>query len=196
MKECYQLDITIALKTEYLIYFYKKDNFMDFDIIKSLTNEYTHECANTRKLLEKVPLDNPSWKPHEKSMTIQNLAVHIADIPNWVPITIEKNELDFAKGDYQPKTATTIAELLKIHDDATTAALLSIKNATADILKNENWTMRNGETIYFTMPKIAVLRSFAFNHIYHHRGQMTVYLRLLGISVPGMYGPTADDQSM
>ena len=85
---------------------------------------------------------------------------------------------------------------MKIHDDATSAALLSIKNTTADILKNENWTMRNGETIYFTMPKIAVLRSWSFNHLYHHRGQLTVYLRLLGVAVPGMYGPTADDQTM
>lgn len=169
---------------------------MEFDIIKSLTNEYTNECASTRKLLASVPLDNPSWKPHEKSMTIQNLAVHIADIPNWVPITLERSELDFAKGDYQPKTANTIEELLKIHDDATSASLLSIKNTTADILKNESWTMRNGETIYFTMSKIAVLRSWSFNHLYHHRGQLTVYLRLLGVAVPGMYGPTADDQMM
>jgi uncharacterized damage-inducible protein DinB len=72
----------------------------------------------------------------------------------------------------------------------------SIQNTTAEILVNETWTMRNGETIYFTMPKIAVLRSFTFNHIYHHRGQLTVYLRLLDVPVPGMYGPTADEQGM
>ena len=169
---------------------------MEFDIIKSLTNEYTNECANTRKLLEKVPFDNPSWKPHEKSMTLQNLAVHIADIPNWVPVTIERNELDFAKGDYVTNKANTIEELLKIHDDATVAALQCIKNTTAEILKNETWTMRNGETIYFTMPKIAVVRSWCFNHLYHHRGQLTVYLRLLGVPLPGLYGPTADDNTM
>lgn len=166
---------------------------MEFDIIKSLTNEYTHECASTRKLLEKVPLDKPDWKPHEKSMTLHNLAVHIADVPNWVPVTLERSELDFAKEKYNPKTAANTDELLKIHDDAVAAALQSIKNTTAEILKNETWTMRNGETIYFTMPKIAVLRSFAFNHIYHHRGQMSVYLRLLNVPVPGMYGPTADE---
>ena len=64
---------------------------MEFDIIKSLTNEYTHECASTRKLLEKVPLDKPDWKPHEKSMTLHDLAVHIADVPNWVPVTLERS---------------------------------------------------------------------------------------------------------
>lgn len=167
---------------------------MEFDIIKSLTNEYTHECASTRKLLERVPMDKLSWKPHEKSMKLEFLATHIAEIPEWVPLTIEQSELDFAKQPYTPKRITTTEELLKIHDDATAAALQSIKNTNADILKNETWTMRSGETIYFTMPKIAVLRSFAFNHIYHHRGQLTVYLRLLDIQVPGMYGPTADDK--
>jgi len=166
---------------------------MDFNIIKSLTNEYTHECASTRKLLEKIPMDQLSWKPHEKSMDIEQLAIHIAEIPSWVPMTIEQDELDFAKTPYQLKKLHSLEELLKIHDDGTAAALQSIQNANPEKLVNENWTMRNGEIVYFSMPKIAVLRSFCFNHIYHHRGQMTVYLRLLGIPVPGMYGPTADD---
>lgn len=88
--------------------------------------------------------------------------------------------------------AATVEELLKIHDDATAAALQSIQNTSADVLVNQQWTMRNGDTIYFTMPKIAVLRSFALNHVYHHRGQLTVYLRLLDVPVRGAYGPTAD----
>ena len=169
---------------------------MEFNIIKSLTNEYTHECASTRKLLERVPMDKLSWKPHEKSMTLEQLATHVAEIPEWVPLTLKQPELDFSKGGYQPKSVTTTKELLKIHDDFVAAALKSIQNTTAEILVNETWTMRNGETIYFTMPKIAVLRSFTFNHIYHHRGQLTVYLRLLDVPVPGMYGPTADEQGM
>ncbi len=85
---------------------------------------------------------------------------------------------------------------MKSHDDATAAALKSIQNTTAEILKNETWTMRNGETIYFTLPKIAVLRTWCFNHLYHHRGQLTVYLRMLNVALPGMYGPTADDKNM
>lgn len=168
---------------------------MEFDIIKSLTNEYTHECASTRKLLERIPMDKLSWKPHDKSMSLGALATHVAEIPEWVAITIEQSELDFAKSPYQSKKISALEDLLKIHDDSVVDALKSIKNTTAEVLKNETWTMRNGETIYFTMPKIAVLRSFAFNHIYHHRGQLTVYLRLLGVPVPGMYGPTADESS-
>jgi len=125
-------------------------------------------------------------------MPLGNLAIHIADLPNWVPITLERSELDFATEPYNPKKATTTEELLKIHDDATAAALQSILNSSAEVLVKENWTMRNGDKVYFTMPKIAVLRSSAFNHLYHHRGQLSVYLRLLDIPVPGMYGPTAD----
>lgn len=166
---------------------------MDFNIIKSLTNEYTSECASTRRLLASVPMDKLSWKPHEKSMPLGSLAIHIADLPNWVPITLERSELDFATEPYNPKKATTTEELLKIHDDATAAALQSIQNSSAEVLVKENWTMRNGDKVYFTMPKIAVLRSSAFNHLYHHRGQLSVYLRLLDIPVPGMYGPTADN---
>lgn len=166
---------------------------MSFDIIKSLTNEYTHECASTRKLLENVPMDKLSWKPHEKSMSLGNLAVHIAEIPEWVPLSIETSELDFSKSPYTSKKIINLEELLKIHDAAVDAALKSIQNTNANVLVNETWTMRNGDVVYFTMPKIAVLRAFSFNHIYHHRGQLTVYLRLLGIPVPGMYGPTADD---
>ena len=165
---------------------------MDFNIIKSLTNEYTAECASTRRLLESVPLDNPTWKPHEKSMNIHDLAVHIADLPNYVTITLDKKELDWAVEKYVPKKATTTEELLKIHDAAVASALQSIKNSSADILVNETFSMRHGEKVFFTIPKIAALRNFALNHVYHHRGQLTVYLRLLGIPVPGMYGPTAD----
>lgn len=156
-----------------------------------LLREYKHECESTRKLLSVVPFDNPNWKPHEKSMTLSELAIHIADLPNWVPVTLERDVLDFAKEEYKPKTATSTEELLKIHDDAVDAAIKSLTAATDERFM-ENWTMRNGDKVYFTMQKIAVVRAFAFNHVYHHRGQLTVYLRLLNIPVPGMYGPTAD----
>ncbi|MFN8237948.1 MAG: DinB family protein [Chitinophagales bacterium] len=162
---------------------------------ESLLMEYEKECANTRKLLAAVPMDRLGWKPHEKSMSLEQLAVHIADIPNWMAITIEKEVLDFAKEEYKPKKVATQDDLLKIHDDAVAAALKCLSEASDEKLL-ENWTMRNGEQIYFTMPKVAVLRMFVYNHLYHHRGQLTVYLRLLDVPVPGMYGPTADDAGM
>ncbi|MDB5227102.1 MAG: hypothetical protein JWN78_1295 [Bacteroidota bacterium] len=156
-----------------------------------LLREYKHECESTRKLLASVPFDHPDWKPHEKSMTLSQLAIHIADLPNWVAITLERDGLDWAKEPYKPKVATSTEELLKIHDDAVESAIKSLSVATDEKFM-ENWTMRNGDKVYFTMPKIACLRASAFNHIYHHRGQLTVYLRLLNVPVPGMYGPTAD----
>ncbi len=162
---------------------------------ESLLMEYEKECANTRKLLEAVPMDKLSWKPHAKSMSLEQLAVHIADIPNWMAVTIEKEVLDFAKEEYKPKKVSALEDLLKIHDDAVSAALKCLGDASDETLL-QDWTMRNGEQIYFTMPKVAVLRMFVYNHLYHHRGQLTVYLRLLDVPVPGMYGPTADDQSM
>lgn len=161
----------------------------------ALLQEYKYECSNTRKLLALVPFDHPNWKPHEKSMSIKDLATHIADVPNWMSVTIDRDELDFAKGDYKTPKANSTEELLAIHDAAVESALKSLSAASDEKLM-ENWTMRNGEQIYFTMPKIACLRSWVYNHLYHHRGQLTVYLRLLNIPIPGMYGPTADDQSM
>ena len=166
---------------------------MEFDILKSLSNEFTHESAGTRKILERIPMDNLSWKPHEKSMSIGNLATHLVELEEWIPVVIEQNGLDFATAPYQPKKIESIESLLKEHDDAVSLALQTIGNADVDALKKETWTMRNGETIYFSLPKIATLRSFAFNHLYHHRAQLTVYFRLLGIPVPGLYGPSADE---
>ncbi|MEN9448469.1 MAG: hypothetical protein RJA25_1759 [Bacteroidota bacterium] len=166
---------------------------MSFDIIKSLTNEFTHESANTRKLLERIPLDNPSWKPHEKSMNIHDLAVHIADLSNFISLAIERDVMDFSIDKYVRKTVNNTEELLKIHEEGVAASLKAIAHADAEILKNGTFTMRNGEQVFFSLPKIATVRGMALNHLYHHRGQMTVYLRLLNIPVPGLYGPSADE---
>jgi len=103
------------------------------------------------------------------------------------------DELDFAKMDYKPTTSGTTADLLKSFDDNYSRAMKSLKDAP-DTRFMENWTMKNGDITYFTLPKIAVLRSFVFSHWIHHRAQLGVYLRLLNIPLPGMYGPTADEQ--
>lgn len=167
---------------------------MSFDIVKSLTNEFTHESANTRNLLTRIPLEKGNWTPHEKSMTLLRLATHVADIPNWVPLVIEQDELNFATTPYHSPKADTIEELVALHDNAVAAALKSISMTNTEELKDKKWTMRQGEHVIFSMPKIAVIRSLAFNHLYHHRGQLTVYLRLLNISLPAIYGPSADEQ--
>ncbi|MDQ3022116.1 MAG: DinB family protein [Bacteroidota bacterium] len=162
---------------------------------ESLIAELQHEAANTRKMLERVPEKSFSWKPHDKSMSLGEITNHLAEIPHWVGVSIEQDELDFAGSDYKPRTPTTTEDLLKFFDTNIEKALESLKNASDEKLF-ENWTMRNGEQVYFTMPKIAVVRSFVMNHSVHHRGQLSIYLRLLDVPLPSIYGPTADESNM
>jgi uncharacterized damage-inducible protein DinB len=159
---------------------------------ESIIAELQMEAANTRKMIERVPEKSFGWKPHDKSMTLGRLAYHIAENPQWVSAIVDKDEIDFASNDYVPKEAETIAELLKVFDDSLAGAVECLKKTSDEKLMG-NWTMRNGEQIYFTLPKIAVLRSFVMNHTLHHRGQLSVYLRLLDVPLPQIYGPTADE---
>lgn len=157
-----------------------------------LIGELKHEAATTRKMLERIPAENFDWKPHEKSMTMGRLATHVADMFNWIPGTLETDELDFAKGYDEPKPANA-EELVALLDKNTAAAEESLKKSDeANFMKT--WTLRNGEEILLQLPKIAVLRGMVMNHIVHHRGQLSVYLRLNDIPVPAMYGPSADEQ--
>jgi uncharacterized damage-inducible protein DinB len=163
---------------------------------KSLLSEFLHEAENTRKLLAAVPMHQADWKPHDKSMSIGELAIHIADLPNWLLVTLDQEELDFAKEAPVQKRAGNTEELLAIHDAAIEKARVSLSAAEDNQRFMETWTMRNGEQVFMSIKKIGAIRGWVFNHIYHHRGQLTVYLRLLGTAVPGMYGPTADERSM
>jgi uncharacterized damage-inducible protein DinB len=160
---------------------------------EALITELDQIAKSTRKLLERVPVEKNDWKPHDKSMTLGRLAGHIAEIPSWVSATIDLDELDFSKMEYKPFVAASTEELVKKLDENAAKGLESLKNATDEKL-NGNWTLRNGEQIYFTRPKIGVVRDFAYSHLYHHRGQLTVYLRLLDIPLPMLFGPTADEQ--
>ena len=163
-------------------------------INEAFIGELQHEAATTRKVLERIPTETFDWKPHEKSMSMRQLAGHVADMFGWYVPTLEHDELDFAKGYEEPKPGDT-AELVAMFDKNVAAAVESLQK-TEDAAFMSNWTMRNGEQIYFEMPKIAVLRSFVMNHIVHHRGQLSVYLRLNDIPVPGIYGPSADEPEM
>jgi uncharacterized damage-inducible protein DinB len=157
--------------------------------------EFDHEMANTRKTLERVPLDKPDWKPHPKSMAMGGLATHLSNIPTWVVYTIDQDSLDLAPGGEplpSAELAKSQAELLATFDANTAKARASIAGVSdAELFKP--WTlMSNGNTI-LSMPKIAVLRSFVMNHLIHHRAQLGVYLRLNDIAVPSIYGPSADE---
>jgi uncharacterized damage-inducible protein DinB len=165
------------------------------NISTALIAEMEHEAKTTRTCLERIPSDKFAWKPHEKSMELGRLASHIAEMFGWTPATLQQPELDFAKMDYKPFEPQSTEELVEFLDKNVAEAIEVLKN-TGDEVYMENWTMRNGEQVYFTLPKVAVMRSFVMNHIVHHRGQLSVYLRLNDIAVPSIYGPSADEGNM
>lgn len=165
------------------------------NIASAFIAELEQEAATTRKCIERVPAEKFDWKPHEKSMTFGRLAQHVAEMFGWTPNTLEHPELDFSKFDYTPQEFATTDELVEFLDKNVADALQTLRNSPDEVFM-ENWTMRNGEQVYFTMPKIAVMRSFVMNHIIHHRGQLSVYLRLNDIPVPSIYGPSADEGQM
>jgi uncharacterized damage-inducible protein DinB len=164
-------------------------------IATSLINEMTNEIQTTRKCLERIPADKFDYKPHEKSMEMGKLASHIAEMFGWTGPTIKDTELDFAKMDYKPFEPKTTAELVEFFEKQAAEALQTLEG-TPDETFMEAWSLRNGEQIYFTLPKVAVMRSFVMNHLIHHRGQLSVYMRLNDIPVPGIYGPSADEPNM
>jgi len=161
---------------------------------ESLLPEFDHEMANTRKTLERVPDEKFSWKPHEKSFPMGNLAGHLANLPGWGNLAIGSDSFDLAPGGQPVKTPevhSTGGVLAKF--DENVAATRSAIAGASDAELFKPWTlMSNGKTL-MTMPKIAVLRSFMMNHIIHHRAQLGVYLRLNDIPVPSIYGPSADE---
>jgi uncharacterized damage-inducible protein DinB len=125
-------------------------------------------------------------------MTLKRLSVHVAEISGWWKECLIHDELDFSKGDFTPKEYASTADILALHDDLVVKAE-KILTETPESEFQKPWTMRNGEQIYFTMPKEKVVRTWCMNHLYHHRGQLTVYLRLLNVPLPGTYGPSADN---
>lgn len=154
--------------------------------------EFDLEFANTRRTLERVPLDKADWKPHEKSFSLGDLAFHVSDIPRWVPVTINQDEFELS-GPYEPEKPGTLEGLLAHFDEGVAEARSLIEGASGEDLM-ATWTMTSGGEVAMAMPKAAVLRSFVFNHNIHHRAQLGVYLRLLDVPVPAIYGPSADEQ--
>jgi uncharacterized damage-inducible protein DinB len=160
---------------------------------QSLLPEFDQEMANTRKVLERMPMDRYDWKPHEKSFSLGKLATHVANLPSWAAMTLATDELDIGKPFDQPKPQTT-EQLLELFDESASQAWASLAGA-ADEEFFKPWTLRSGDHKIFTLPKIAVIRGVVLNHVIHHRGQLTVYLRLNDVPVPGLYGPSADEGS-
>lgn len=153
------------------------------------------EAAGTRKALERVPEDKNGWKPHEKSMDIGYLAALVAKMPSWIAMMIEQEELDFAKrseSSFVPKQPLTRADLIRLLDESVAEARAALQKTTDDHLMKP-WRFRVGERVVSEEPRHVMIQDSVFNHLSHHRGQLTVYLRLAGASVPAIYGPSADE---
>ena len=159
----------------------------------ALLPEFDHEMQVTRKVLARVPNEKFGWKPHDKSMTMGRLATHIAQIPGWVKETLVQDGIDMG-GDFKPTDFATREEVLASFDKMVAVARPLIDQAT-DAQFMAPWTLKNKGQEVFTMPKVAVVRAWVFNHTVHHRGQLSVYLRLNDVPVPAIYGPSADEAS-
>lgn len=160
----------------------------------TLLPEFDHEMTTTRTVIGRVPAEKFSYKPHEKSMTMGALASHIADMPTWAVVGIAQDSLDLAGG-FKPFEAASSADLLEAFDRNVALARSAIAGASDETLMR-SWSLKRGDQTLMTLPKIAVLRSFVLNHVIHHRGQLSVYLRLNNVSVPSIYGPSADEGNM
>ena len=161
-------------------------------LIQMFAKELEQEAQTTRKMLERVPADKFSWKPHEKSMTLQQLATHVAELPSWIGFTLPCEELDFATSPYKQEAVSTSTQLLNYFEKTLEEGKQELGKAGEEQFA-ENWTMRNGDQIYFTATKAEVMRMI-YSQVIHHRAQLGVYLRLLNIPIPGSYGPSADEQ--
>lgn len=165
-------------------------------IAQSILPEFEHEMATTRKLIERTPIAQMAWKPHEKSMSLGQLVAHLATLPGWGVVTMAQTELDLnppGGPGYKTPEFDSVEGLLAEFDKNVAGSRAAIA-AGADPDFMVGWTLKNGGHSIFTLPRIAVLRTFVMNHVIHHRGQYSVYLRLNNVPLPSMYGPTADEQ--
>ena len=161
---------------------------MNIDFLKA---ELEHEAAATRRMFERLPEELFAWRPHEKSMPLGVLAVHIVTMVEWIFFALSSSELDYAVAAPVSLKPKTNAQLLDYFDEKVKWAVEALKSASdEDLLKP--WTVRKGDRIFFVKPRAEVIRRDCLNHIIHHRGQLSVYMRLNNLVLPGVYGPTAD----
>jgi uncharacterized damage-inducible protein DinB len=163
-------------------------------VADALLPEFDHEMTVTRKVLERVPEAQFDWKPHPKSMTLGQLAQHVATIPRWGTVTLSHSDFDLASNPPLPQVSTR-AELLAMFDG-------HVRDARAALVGKGDgemaapWTLKRANHVVFSMPRTAVWRSFVMSHLIHHRAQLGVYLRMHDVPLPSVYGPSADEGSL
>ncbi len=160
----------------------------------SLLPELHQEMAVTRRTLERLPAGKFDYKPHPKSFSLGDLAQHLAQLPVWGSMTLNTTDLDVS-GPMPREPLTTVAEILAKFDKNLADFTAALSSATDEALLAP-WSLKSGEKVHFTMPRLAVIRGMVMNHTVHHRAQLGVYLRMLDVPVPSMYGPTADEPGL
>jgi len=162
------------------------------NIAKDFSIELNQQAANTKSVLERIPQDKLTWKPHEKSQQIGRLGMHIAELPNTIIRAITTESFDFAAVPFKPVYPDTTAEIMETFDKALKQATETLEKTPDDEL-SVIWRALRGGQLVWEMPRSAVVRN-TLNHIIHHRGQLTVFLRLLDVPIPNTFGPTADER--
>jgi uncharacterized damage-inducible protein DinB len=155
--------------------------------------EFDHEMGTTRKLLERLPDDRLPWKPHQKSMSLGGLATHLAHLPSWGSIILNEPFFDLAAGPPNIPEKKSRGEILAGFDECRARTRAALDKTDAELLAS--WALRRGTYEMFSMPRAAAFRTFVLYHIVHHRGQLSVYLRLNDVPVPAIYGPSADERA-
>jgi uncharacterized damage-inducible protein DinB len=162
-------------------------------IAELLLPEFDREMTTTRRVLERVPDDKLAWQPHDKSWSMAELASHLVNMIKWTEPTMNSTEFDLGlvPPEQMNQKAASRAQLLEWFDANVAAARQAIGKSDADYFVP--WTLKQGDRVFFTMPRYTCIRSFFINHVIHHRAQLAVYLRLNNVPVPAMYGPSADE---
>lgn len=153
--------------------------------------EYDHEMGTTRKLLERLPDDKLQWKPHAKSMSLGGLATHVSNLPNWGATILNQLSFDLADAPPNLEEKASRAEILAAFDASAARTRAALDKSDPELLAP--WSLRRGGHEVFTLPRVAAFRTFVLYHVVHHRGQLSVYLRLNDIPIPAIYGPSADE---
>ena len=161
-------------------------------IAQMLLAEFEIQAPITRRFLERLPEDKLTWKPHEKSMTLGQLAMHIAGVPGSIAGMTAGESFDVLKGNFTPPSPSTTDEIQAALNHSAEQVEKTFRTASEES-SYAQWRLMRGDTVLMAVPRVVAWRSMMLNHWYHHRGQLTVYLRLLGVPLPSVYGPSADE---
>ena len=162
-------------------------------IAEGLAAEFRWEAAATRRFVERFADQHADWQPHDKSMSLSRLATHVVECPDWAYTILDADNFDLAAMDYQPPHWKTSTDLLENHERIGDGFLKQLEGRSDDALR-ANWRLLQGDQVLMATTREAAVRNIILSHLIHHRGQLSVYYRLLGIPVPGPYGPSADDR--